>query len=157
MTTEEIPTLPLNLNDAYSILGAGTSRKAIQLSDDWIAKIPLNHVGNLQNRVEAKIYPQSAEFPFVRTCHYVEDRNVLIMKKVTPLPKIKTLISEYLEEFYPHIKFPDRNLIRKFVEKFNLHVDDIFTPDAWGIADAQIFLFDYGCTSDIFINYYNEF
>jgi hypothetical protein len=145
-------------NKEYTYLGEGTSRQIFQISDEFIVKIPLNQIGVLQNNAEGSIFTNMLNTIYeclLAPCTLVKETNLLFMKKAMAIPaNIHITISEYLKLNFPHISYPERSLIRDFIYKAHLHLDDIYSNDSWGIINNKIFIIDYGCTSNIFQNYY---
>lgn len=162
--TLDLPVLDFNLDQIdfevkNPLLGMGTSRKVFQVSDYWVAKVPLNDIGILQNKNEVSIYNEFKHSKYEKLlapCFALESNNIILMRKANGLPLLKTMtISDYLKEKFPTIQSYDRKLVSDFIRIAYLHMDDIYTSDAWGILNEELVLLDYGCSSEIFRNHYS--
>ncbi|MDF2879698.1 MAG: hypothetical protein K0R54_255 [Clostridiaceae bacterium] len=173
------------ISKLYPFIGKGSSRKVFDAGEIVIKYAINNSKGEMQNSTEFDIYTNLSDHVDI-LCPIFDiskNDNILIMKKVTPLTKLKNIseedkkeikrfkkhfnnIKKYYTEKYLYKHIVPEKLVNE-VENSELYGDiytliygydllegDVLKLSSWGYSDGKFYLFDYGCTKEQFDRLY---
>jgi hypothetical protein len=147
---------------------ASSSRDIFSISDDLIIKCPFSCEGHLQNENEMLVYSKANAEELRYLCPIIDYKKGfnLIMKKAIPLTHVNTKEHSLLminffgsDIFCMSISFQDKKtkeVIDRLMKRFDLYPNDMYKLDNWGIFEGRIVLIDYGCTNEIWNEYYED-
>lgn len=138
----------------YPFLGEGIARKVYALDDDNVIKISKGIDGIHQNSVENYIYTNcSQDIKSILCPIEYFNKKYIIMKRALPMSLYTR--NRYVDvsnlNGYRHLK----NIIYSLVKEFHLLEEDLFSATSWGFINDNLFLIDYGCTSNFGDLYYD--
>lgn len=138
--------------------GQGGSRKAYELMDNFIIKVPTAEDGELQSKLENKISKYENLNIICKTLK-TNHEDIVIQEKLNMISDSSNYdlsILDYLETFNPELVDMYKDKLEYLVGKYDLLEEDLYKISSWGQnKTGNILLFDYGCDIEIYSEYYD--
>lgn len=135
-------------------LGEGGGRKAYSFKNNFVIKLPKTEDGELQCEIENKISLKENLSILCKSLYNYSD-DTIIQEKLTMIKEDYETIYEYLKATNPNLLDNFKNQINYLINEYDLIEEDLIKISSWGLSqNGKILLFDYGCTMDIWEEFY---
>ena len=151
--------LELKLKESgIEILGEGAGRIVFAYKN-FAIKFPKSEDGELQSMNEYYIF-KNENLDILNQCYEMKSpyQDIGVQLIVKPIEnnndKYKSIFDWLESNNYSNIVDKIKEEVDYLINKYSLLKEDVIKISSWGIYDNKPKLFDYGCTEELYYNYY---
>lgn len=136
-------------------IGMGGGRMVYK-KEDYVFKFVITDNGELQSEMEEKISSELVHPMLCRTIYSKYGVNIMQYASSVEGINITTDIYDVLikEDNSEELISQLEELLEILFNKYNLYKEDVIKVTSWGKIGSQYVLYDYGCTVDLYNNYF---